>query len=299
MWKLMWPPNGRGVVPGPPRLGHSISTPARQNRSSCWLLATLVLLVACATDAPSTSGNPPWPTGQRLTAPASQAAFAAFALTAAGQIGAAGPQIAVAQGVGHWRLAGQTSLLTLNYGVHTGGFDIGGGFVVAPDRLTAVWLACRDGKLTHVWQAGAVGSPLQLSEASGSCQVSYVPVAQTAHIPALSLEPPQVSQGFRVEGPEVHLGPAAGDGSSGALRLHGQWLPAWVFATADCSECAKIGWHELHFLAYRRSPPQLISAIAYLHADAPLSVRIGRAIQWPQLAPLPLMNLQASWAVEP
>lgn len=268
------------------------------HRRLCWLLAALSLLCSCASD-PQPAADRPWPPGQRLTTPATQAAFAAFALTAAGRVGAAGPQIAAVQGVGTWQLAGKTSALLINYGVHAGGYDIGGGFVVAPDRLTAVWLTCRDGKLTHVWRAGAVGSPLQVSEASGSCQVSYVPVHQTADVPALSLEPPQVSRGFRVEGPEIRLGPAGADGSSGALRIDGQWLPVWVFATADCSNCAKIGWHELHFLAYRRSPPQLISAIAYLHADAPESVRIGRAVQWPQLQPLPLMNLPASWTVEP
>ena len=298
MWTKLWPPRGRIAVPGPPPLRRMPPGAPGDYRRICWPLAALALLCSCASD-PQPAADRPWPTGQRLTTPATQAGFAAFALTATGQIGATGPQIAVAQGVGHWQFAGQTSLLTIHYGVHTGGFDIGGGFVVAPERLSAVWLACRDGKLTHVWQAGAAGSLLHLSEASGSCQVSYVPVHQTADVPALSLDPPTVSRGFRVEGPEIRLGSGGVDGPSGALYTGGQWLPAWVFATADCSACAKIGWHELHFLAYRRSPPQIISAIAYLHADAPQSVRIGRAVQWPQLAPLPLMDLPASWAVEP
>ena len=296
---MMGPPNGRGAVPGQGCLRHSISRPAKQNHSLYWLFATVALLVSCGADSPSTSQDPLWPAGQLLTTPATKAEFAAFAVTASGQAGPQGPKIAVAQGVGTWQLAGETSALLMNYGVHTGGFDIGGGFVVAPDRLLAVWLACRDGQLTHVWQAGAVGSPLQLSGASGSCQVSYVPVHQTASVPALSLDPPKVSQGFRVEGPEIRLGPPAADRTSGSLRIDGQWLPAWVFATADCRSCAKIGWHELHFLAYRPSPPQLISAIAYLQADTPESVRIGRAVQWPQLEPLPIVNLAASWTVEP
>lgn len=292
-------PLGRGVgALGQAQLRQLRRGAARKNACLFWHFAFPSLLCSCAGD-PLPAAEPLWPPGQHLTTPAVNAVFAAFALTATGQIGAAGPQIAVTQGVGTWQAAGKSSALLINYGVHAGGFDIGGGFVAAPDRLTAVWLYCRDGKLTHVWQAGTDGAPLQVSEASGSCQVSYLPVHQTADIPALSLAPPQVAQGFRVEGPEISLGPAAVDGPSGALRIDGQWLPVWVFATTDCSDCAKIGWHELHLLAYRRSPARLISAIAYLQADAPGLVRIGRAVQWPQLEPLAAMDSAASWTVDP
>lgn len=281
----------------PPRLMPATRRLAGSLARRLALIGLITSLCACAVDSP-VKDRPPT-SAPHLKTPTTSAVFDAFACTAAGQAGTEGPQVSAAQGLGTWRLGGQSAALALLYGVHFGGFDVAGGFALESQRLTAVWLYCRDGSLTHIAQIDTAGGPLQMAEATGTCQVSYLPVRRTLQLPALDLALPKGAAGFRVAGPEIHLGPALADGTSGTLRWGGQPLPAWVFARVPCGECAKVGWEELHLLAYRADPPQIITAIAYLYADAPGQVQLGRAVQWPEVALAPPQTLQATWALDP